>query len=326
MRPPSRQRVVVYIAAALVAAAFAFAPTPYSLILPGSAIDVRDVVNVRGYPPPAQHYFMTDVTLREAVSTPWLLAAALPGATIVRTSELVPSGVSISQYDAIMRDAMTESQLVAAVVAERAAHLPVKRPDEQVEIVKFDERSRAQPALQTGDTIVRVDGNSVHTTVEVQTALAHRTPGAVVSVDFVHRGQRHRATIKTIELGGKTRLGVYIVGRVRPPPLPVAVKFKDFDVSGSSAGLMFALHIYESLERNREPSLERIAGTGTLAYDGTVGPIEGAPQKLIAAKRAGAQLFFVPRENYAEIASITGIRIVPVHTFRAALTVLGVSP
>jgi PDZ domain-containing protein len=86
---------------------------------------------------------------------------------------------------------------------------------------------------------------------------------------------------------------------------------------------MFALEIYRTLRHMPTPGNLRIAGTGTIAYDGSVGPIEGATQKVIAARNAGASVFLVPQENYSEIAGTPGIRVVPVKDFRAALHAIG---
>ena len=47
-----------------------------------------------------------------------------------------------------------------------------------------------------------------------------------------------------------------------------------------------------------------IAGTGTLALDGTVGPIGGMRDKVVAAGEAGAEVFLVPAENMAELEGV----------------------
>ena len=86
---------------------------------------------------------------------------------------------------------------------------------------------------------------------------------------------------------------------------------------------MFALEIYRTLRPGRQAGSERIAGTGTIAYDGSVGPIEGAAQKVVAARNAGAKLFLVPDENYNEVAGTPGIRIIPVKDFAQALKAIG---
>ena len=84
--------------------------------------------------------------------------------------------------------------------------------------------------------------------------------------------------------------------------LPFDVDISLTDVGGPSAGLMFALGIVDKL---RAPSLtggKFIAGTGEISPDGTVGPIGGITQKLIAARAKGAVAFLVPEANCAEAA------------------------
>lgn len=320
---PPRKRVGLYIVAAVLAAAVSFAPTPYSLILPGSAIDVRTVLTVAGHHPPPERYYMTDVTLSERVAPIVLLEKFLPGTRVVRTSDIVPQGVSLPQFDDIMRHAMDESQSIAAYVAEREAKLPVRAPTSRVAIVKFEPASQAGKVLKPGDILRTVNGQPVQTTVNVQNAIFKLKPGEPVEVTYSRAGKLERARVNTMLWKGKTRLGVYLVAEFeRLPALPVPVTFKKFNVSGSSGGLMFALDIYRTLRPAGAIRATHIAGTGTIDYNGIVGPIEGAPQKLIAARREGATVFFVPRENYADVSGITDIKIIPVHTFKEALTAL----
>lgn len=309
--------------AAFVAAAISFAPTPYSLILPGSAIDVRTVLSVAGHAPPPERYYMTDVTLLERVAPVLLLEKFLPGTRVVRTNDLVPQGVSLPQFDDIMRHAMDESQSISAYVAEREAKLPVTPPVSRVTIVKFEPASQARKTLRPGDIIRSVNGKPVQTTINVQNALFNLKPGDPVNVTYSRDGKLANARVNTMLWKGKARLGVYLIAEFeRLPKLPVRVTFKKFNVSGSSGGLMFAMDIYRTLRPAGTVGATHIAGTGTIDYNGIVGPIEGAPQKLIAARREGATVFFVPRENYGDIAGIKDIKIIPVHTFKEALTAL----
>ncbi|MBV8688839.1 MAG: hypothetical protein JOZ59_01925 [Candidatus Eremiobacteraeota bacterium] len=178
--------------------------------------------------------------------------------------------------------------------------------------------------LQSGDVIRTVDGRSVRSTFDVMNVLFRRRPGNVVRVVYSRGSATHVAQFPTIALKGKARLGVLLLPQFDAPKLPVPVHYQPFNVSGSSGGLMFALAIYRTLHDQPPLSIDRIAGTGTISYDGTIGPIEGATQKLIAARRAQAQLFFVPRENFAEIAHTRGVKIVAVHTFNDALRALDV--
>ena len=64
-----------------------------------------------------------------------------------------------------------------------------------------------------------------------------------------------------------------------------------------------------------------IAGTGTIALDGRVGPVSGVAEKTRAAIDAGADLLLVPVESLPDTAAATeaGITVVGVETFQDAL-------
>jgi Lon-like protease len=296
-------------------------PTPYWIVAPGNAVDLSRTVAVEGHDPPVDRFYLTDVSVQRANAL-LLFEVLVPGVQLVRGDALVPRGVSPLTYDRRLVDAMDESQDTAAVVAERAAGLHVGTPPVRIVVTDILPGSRAAGLLHLGDEIVAVDGRRVRALGDIARVVA--ATGAGASLPLVVR--RDEATISvrvpTIRLAKITRLGIALEARPERAVLPVAVRYAVGNVAGSSGGLMFALHIYSVLRGDRRHEGEAIAGTGTIAMDGTVGPIEGTEQKLIAAKRAGAQLFFVPKKNFSEISGEHGMRIVPVSTFRDALAAL----
>ena len=68
----------------------------------------------------------------------------------------------------------------------------------------------------------------------------------------------------------------------------------------------------------------RIAGTGTIDADGTVGAVGGVTLKTQAAKRDGATVFLVPKDECSEANGNLpkGLRLVPVSTLKGALSAL----
>jgi PDZ domain-containing protein len=70
--------------------------------------------------------------------------------------------------------------------------------------------------------------------------------------------------------------------------------------SGSSGGLMLSLSMYNSLVEEDITKGMRIAGTGTIEYDGSVGEIAGVKYKIMGASDKNVDLFIVPRANYEE--------------------------
>jgi len=79
-----------------------------------------------------------------------------------------------------------------------------------------------------------------------------------------------------------------------------------FDVKrtgGPSGGMIFALGVIELLTPSDLLHGRHISGTGTIAADGRVGPIGGINEKIVAAHRAGAEIFLAPTGNAREISN-----------------------
>ena len=94
-------------------------------------------------------------------------------------------------------------------------------------------------------------------------------------------------------------------------------------VGGPSGGMIFTLAIIELLTKENLLNGRTVAGTGTIAEDGTIGPIGGIEEKLVAAKRAGVDLFLAPKENCSELSSIPeGITVAAVETIDEAVAAL----
>ena len=280
------------------------------------------MISLRGRAPQT-HFYLTDVRFATHVTPLELLGAFSPGVRIVRSGDVFPHGITVAEYDNVQREAMSESQVIAAAVAERAAGLRVPVPRSRVMVLYFAPHALAARFLRPLAWIVAVNGRAVASSSQVSAAMRGVKPGSAVRVDALRAGVPHAFGITTSSYRGRTVLGTYLTTIFEQPRLPLAVGYHLPHVAGSSGGLMFALEIYRSLKRAPLPPGTRIAGTGTIAYDGTVGPIEGAPQKIAAARTAGATLFLVPLENYAEIKETRGIRVVPVATFSQALKAVG---
>jgi Lon-like protease len=106
----------------------------------------------------------------------------------------------------------------------------------------------------------------------------------------------------------------------------VKVTLKLADVGGPSAGLLFSLGIIDKLDGNGSggdlTGGRNIAGTGTISADGTVGAVGGVALKTQAARRDGATVFLVPKDECADAKSElpAGLRLVPVTTLKGAVS------
>src|SRR5581483_3076575 len=119
-----------------------------------------------------------------------------------------------------------------------------------------------------------------------------------------------------------------------PFKFPVKVHISTNDVGGPSAGLAFALAIYQELTKQDLTRGNRVAVTGTISFTQVkvgkkvitrepVGAIGGAKQKAVAAQAAGARYFLVPVDNYDEAKSAgTNLIIRKVSTLQDAIRIL----
>ncbi|MFJ9844919.1 S16 family serine protease [Kitasatospora sp. NPDC101155] len=111
-------------------------------------------------------------------------------------------------------------------------------------------------------------------------------------------------------------------------PDQVKVKVDLGDVGGPSAGQMLALGIVDKLAGDGKggdlTGGLKIAGTGTIEKDGTVGPVGGVPLKTQAAARDGATVFLLPRDECADAKVHTPktLRLVPVGTLAESVSAL----
>ena len=81
------------------------------------------------------------------------------------------------------------------------------------------------------------------------------------------------------------RLGIVIGSAGSDVQLPFPVQIvPEKIVGGPSAGLMFTLAVYNAVTPTDITGGRKIAGTGTISLDGTVGPIGGVEQKVAAAE------------------------------------------
>jgi len=100
------------------------------------------------------------------------------------------------------------------------------------------------------------------------------------------------------------------------------------DVGGPSAGLLFTLGIIDKVAGDGHggdlTGGRVIAGTGTIDASGAVGAVGGVPLKEQAARRDGATVFLVPKDECSDAKAElpTGLKLIPVTTLTTALSAL----
>ena len=186
--------------------------------------------------------------------------------------------------------------------------------------------------LNPGDTITAFDGIDIPTLSDLMPIIADYSPGDVVEVTITPHKTTDSVT-KKIELRvspddpNRTIIGVWPAD-TRTVDLPFEVDIDTDSIGGPSAGLSFTLALLDELTAGELTGGVKVAATGTIDGDESIGAIGALRQKTVAVKASGATVFLVPSAQTAEELSaarrVAGskLRIVPVANLTEALKVL----
>jgi PDZ domain-containing protein len=303
-------------------------PTDNYIFLPNRAHAVAPLVKVEGgSDPKGGGIYFVDVLVRKATLLERLWPDVRDGATVVPGDVVRPPGVSESERRRAELAEMRLSQRVAAAVALRELGYKVVARPVGARIEFVDPNAPAAGELKRGDVVVRALGRPVAVPGELRRLVTSQEIGAEIAL-VVRREQRlvpvRVRTMRGTE--GRAIIGV-IVSQAANIRLPLTVRIDVGGVGGPSAGLAFALDLLEELGRDVDNG-NRVAVTGTIELDGTVGEVGGLKQKTIGVQRAGIDVFVVPSgENAREARRHAGdVRIVAVENFQQALRALATLP
>ncbi|WP_051318164.1 PDZ domain-containing protein [Cohnella thermotolerans] len=288
--------IVGGLVALLLVVAF-FKSWPYVIYAPGSAEPVHPRVETGHKLEEKGALLFTTVSTRSKPNAFDLLYARLNPRMDIKTEETATGGtVNLEAYRnllAWMRDSSEASALMAAYGALKR---DIQVEEEGVIVRQFLEGSKApEYGLQEGDIITSVDGQSAKKAEDFSKILATKKPGDVVKLAGTRGGKKFEVSVPLIKMESTGKAGVgFYRDSVLKVTAPDPVKFDFNDTGGPSAGLMMTLEIVSQLTGEDLTRGYRIAGTGTIAADGSVGQIGGIEYKLMAADREKADYFLVP--------------------------------
>jgi PDZ domain-containing protein len=241
--------------------------------------------------------------------------AVLPKDAVYRSDETDDSAQQESAVE------MTSSQDNATAAALHALGIAFKTEVAVSDVVK---NGPSAGKLQKDDVLLRVGDTPVSDPTSLVDAIQSLEPGTTVRLGIRRDGAERTIAVTTRpdpQDKSKSRIGVGIRQTYRFP-FKVKVRLPD-TIGGPSAGMMFALAIYDVLTPGSLTGGKVIAGSGEISPDGTVGAIGGIGQKLPAAQRDGAKLFLVDADNCAEAVRShydpDKMRLVKVHTLADAI-------
>jgi len=303
------------------------ATSPYFLITPGGTYDIGSRLQIPDdYRKPMGRMAFTAVYEQEASWGEVAYARVAGRAEVVPAAFVRPPGTTQEQVNQTNKRLIDESKPVAAVVGLRAAGYPVDITGQGAEIQSVVDGMPAQGVLQVGDIITQVDGQPITTTSTLVQTIGRHRPGEQVTLTVRRGGEDLTLELATRESPSETGrpiVGVTVSTYLFEVRMPFPVDIQSDNVGGPSAGFMFALGILDAVTDGDLTRGYYVAGTGTIAQDGTVGAVGGAAEKALAAEQDGAQVFLVPKDDAEEAGRwVRSMRVVPVERFDDAVHAL----
>ena len=249
----------------------------------------------------------TNMTLGQAMSR-WLIHHD----SIVPIGQIMPKDVSDEEMRQFNEQAFVASEAAATVAAMRHLGEPTR-----VVVHGVLKDAPAADELHPADVLTKVAGREVTELQQVQKIVREHAPGDTIEVEYLRNDEPGTASIKLGTNPEDKALPLLGVTMTSEPAGDITVNYNLNDIGGPSAGMIFSLAVIDKLSPGELNGGRKVAGTGTIAEDGSVGPIGGIAHKIEGARDGGAELFLAPEKNCDEarkadagnmtVASVTNI-------------------
>ena len=306
---------------------FGFAKSDYYFMSPGPPYQWNiEIENVKTYEYDGNLYQLT-VRRDEANYFVYAWARLNSQIDLYPREVILPDGVTPQELSEISIQNMVTSENVAIAVALDSLDYEIESEGDGVLVVGLLDDSPVKDKLIKNDLIISINNELVRSASEFISMLRTYEIGDIVNIGLIRNEQE--LTIKTKLIEHVEYENEPMVGFLASTPnqefiFPFEVDIQTGNVGGPSAGMMMALNVYNLLTEDDITNGKKVAGTGTIEIDGSIGPVGGVKQKVIAAKRANASLILVPTANYEEasVFSDDNTQIIAVDSFDNALNVI----
>ena len=304
-----------------------FLKTNYYFMSPGPPYQWAIDISLEETYPFDGNLFQLTVRRDEANYYSFIWAKFDDSVDLYEREQILPKGITPEELNQISRKSIKTSENVAIAVALQTIGYQIVTSGDGVLVVSLLDDSPVINKLKKDDLITQINNDTVSSVSDFIGKLRTYNIGDTVSISYIRDGELQKFDTKLIEHVEYKEEPM--VGFLASTPneiyeFPFEIDIKTGSVGGPSAGLLMALNVYNLLTSEDITKGKVIAGTGTIEIDGSVGPVGGIKQKVIAAKRIGAELILVPTSNFNEAIKLSdrNTSIIAVDSFQESLIVI----
>lgn len=304
-----------------------FLPMNYYVVIGGGIDDVGNRVQVNDGYKGKGSFNISYVTQADGVLLTYLMSYIVPSWERESISDYKYNDKE-SEEDIIFRNTLSlkKASNDAIYVAYKEANKEINIKERHMYVLTKN-NDYEECNLKVGDEILKIDDQDIYS-FDYKEYLNSLDKYSRVKVTVIRN--KKEITIETNLISDETTnvMGVYIERYNEYETSPkTEIKYKKSE-SGPSGGLMTSLSIYNQLVKEDITNGLKIAGTGTMESDGTVGEIGGIEYKVLGADKGKADIFLSPKgDNYKDAIKIVKkhklkIKVIEVESLEDAITKL----
>lgn len=280
-------------------------PLDMYVMKPGHAYNVSEYVTVQNGDEDEEGSFsLMTVSMSKATPLTYVYAKFKDYYELLSMNQVRQEEEDDEEYNVRQLKLMTDSQFNALYVAFSRAGLEYQVTFKGVYVLNIITGGAADGLLKAGDEIMEIEGERIESQQMLSESIEKLQEEGRKEIELVINRDEELLT-KKIALkeipGSEGRVGLGIVftesKSIKTDP---KVNIQTESIGGPSAGLMFTLEVMDQLLDENLTKGYTIAGTGEMLEDGTVGRIGGIEKKVVAADKAGVEIFFAPDDEVTE--------------------------
>ena len=296
---------------------------PYYINMPGGTIKVNDRIECKKCSDINGSLNMLYVTEYEATVPTYLLSLVIPNWDLERISKQQISNETPEDIYNRNRLMLENSVDNAIYVAYTNSNKEIKVKSKKNIVIATTKNN----GLNIGDEVLKINGKEIENIEEIRNIIQNSAVNKKLLFKVLRNNKEEDIQVKVIKQNSKKMIGAVITTDYDYELDPkIKLKFRSSE-SGSSGGMMLTLSIYTKINDQDIIKGRKIAGTGTIDYEGNVGKIDGIKYKIMGAHKDKMDIVLVPKENYKEAISVAEknhykLKIVKVETFKDVIDYL----
>ena len=304
-------------------------PVPYYVFTSGGITDLGDRFKIDEEYSQKGSYNLSYVSQRNGTLYTYLLSYLISDWDLVEKEKYQVSEDE-SFEEMLIRDKLSllqANQSALFLAYSKAGKDPVVKGVDFYIVATYDFLT-SDEKIKIGDKLLKIDDIEIKDFDDISNYINTKKDGDYVLLTLERNEKDVNVKTRVNEINGDKLIGLLFY-RIMDLEVNPKIEFTFAESeSGSSAGLMTTLAIYDALIEDDLTNGLKIAGTGTISLDGSVGEIGGVKYKIGGAEKGGASIFFVPSgENYEEAIKVKKERgykidIIEVKTFDDAVNYL----